>query len=288
VSQAWVELKFEVPTESSEQWAALLVEEGAPGVEERDAATLDKPAAGRVGLVVWIAPDEVEAFLARVKAASASAGLPEAEVARRDRDEDEWRDAWKRHFAPRPVGRFVIVPSWERYEAKPGEIVLDLDPGRAFGTGGHATTRLCLRAIDELERCARFLDAGCGSGILAIAAAKRWPEARGEAYDVDREAIEVAVENAARNGVGPERVRWSTDTLGQIRGEFDVILANIQPEVLIPIAEELAARRAPGGRIFLSGILVEAAPPVVAAYEAVGCRLVEERVEDGWVLLVLA
>lgn len=281
-----MELKFEVPSESSEEWAALLVEEGAPGVEERDAATLDKPAAGRVGLVVWIAPDAVDDFVARVQAASV--GMPEAEVARRDRDEDEWRDAWKKHFTPRPVGRFVIVPSWERYEPKAGEIVLDLDPGRAFGTGGHATTRLCLRAIDERESCARFLDAGCGSGILAIAAAKRWPAARGEAYDVDREAIEVALENAERNGVGPERVRWSTDALAQLRGEFDVILANIQPEVLIPIAEELAAKRAAGGRIYLSGILVEAAPPVIAAYEAVGCALVEERVEDGWVLLVLA
>jgi ribosomal protein L11 methyltransferase len=286
VSQAWVELKFEVPSEAAEEWAALLVDEGAAGVEERDAGTLDKPAAGRVGLVVWIAPDDVDGFLARVRAAST--GLPDAEVARRDRDEDEWRDAWKRHFTPRPVGRFVIVPSWETYAAKPGEIVLDLDPGRAFGTGGHPTTRLCLRAIDELDRCSRFLDAGCGSGILAIAAAKRWPEAHGEAFDVDREAIQVALENAERNRVGADRVRWSTDALAQIRSEFDVILANIQPEVLIPIAEELAAKRAPGGRLFLSGILVEAAPPVVAAYEAVGCSLVAERVEEGWVLLVLA
>lgn len=275
----YAELAFTVPAGSSEPWADLLVEAGAQGVEERDATTLGAPEAGRVMLVVWLPPEEVDAYLARVR--EGAQALPEPVVTRRDRDEDEWRDAWKKYFTARRVGTFVIVPSWERYAAAPGDVILDLDPGRAFGTGGHATTRLCLLAISDFPRCERFLDVGCGSGVLAIGCARRFAGARGVGIDRDPDAVDVSRENAERNRVA-DRITFSAEPLARVEGRFDAVLANIEPDVLIPMAPELAARLAPGGRLVLSGILVEAAPAVEAAYDATGLRLLARTDDEGW------
>ena len=281
----FVELAFTVPggDEAAAAWTAVLVEAGAGGVEERDSSTLEKAPPGTVTLVAWVAPEEVDDFLAY--AARLAETLPEPVVARRDRDEEEWRDAWKRHFRARAFGRFVIVPSWETYHPSDGQIVLDMDPGRAFGTGGHASTQLCLIAISELPvGPKRFADVGCGSGVLAIAVARRWETATGEAMDLDPDAVDVSRENAERNEVDG-RLRLSTDAVETLAGPFELIVANIQPEVLIPMAPSLAAQLSPHGRILLSGILVEAAEPVMAAYVAAGLVAVGERDLDGWRLL---
>jgi ribosomal protein L11 methyltransferase len=279
----FVEIAFTVPSSSSEAWADALVDAGAGGVEERDGSTLLHAPHGRATLVVWIAPGEVDAYLLRVGAAAKA--LPEPVLARRDRDEDEWRDAWKKHFGVLRVPPFVIVPSWEKHAPEPGDLELHLDPGRAFGTGGHASTRLCLSLVGErLKRGAgveRFLDVGCGSGVLSIAAAKAFPGARGVGVDVDPDAIEVSRENAERNRVAGQ-IDFSVEPLASVDGRFDLILANIQPDVLIPFAPSIEERLAAGGTVILSGILVEAAPPVVDAYRARGLRLDGERDEDGW------
>jgi ribosomal protein L11 methyltransferase len=268
----FVEIAFTVPAESAESWAEQLVEHGAGGVEERDQGTLERAPAGQVTLVVWIAPEQVEDYLSR---------FPGAQVQKRERDEDEWRDAWKKYFGVRRVGRFVIVPSWEKHEAQPGDLPIALDPGRAFGTGGHATTRLCLLAVDRWAGrftgdCRSFLDVGCGSGVLAIGCALRFPEARGAGIDVDADAIEVSRENALRNGVS-ERIDFST---GKISGQHQIVCANIQPEVLIPMADALTGALAPGGLLVLSGILIEAAEPVERAFSSL--RLVSRDEEEGW------
>jgi ribosomal protein L11 methyltransferase len=270
----WSEVAFTVPEAAAELWAAALVEAGAGGVEERDATTLARPAAGQVTLVVWVEPDGVDAFLRDVD----TTGLPEAMIERRDRDEDEWRDAWKKYFGVTTIGDFVLIPSWEKHTPGPAQIPLALDPGRAFGTGGHASTRLCLKALSG-PAPRRVLDVGCGSGILIIAALKRWPEAQGWASDIDLDAVAVARENAERNGVAPVLSTEMPD------GEFDLILANIQPEVLIPMAPELARRLVTGGRMLLSGILVEAAAEVVAAYRAQGLTVDEGDEEQDWRLV---
>jgi ribosomal protein L11 methyltransferase len=255
----YVEIAFTAPAEEAEEWAAELYEWG---VEIRDAETLEKPPAGTVLLVVWVPPDAAEEVMARV-------GLP---ARTRTRDEAEWRELWKQYFKPRRVGRFVIVPSWESYEGP--ELRLELDPGRAFGTGQHASTRLCLEMLDG--EVASFLDVGCGSGVLAIACKKLWPAARGMAMDIDPDAVEVSRENAARNRV---EIDFSTRLPD---GEFDLVLANIQPEVLIPLAPRLMAG---AKKLILSGILVEAAEEVVRAYS--GMRLVKTKDDEGWRVLVL-
>ena len=263
----YAELAFTVAAEEADHFAAVLHEAGAAGVEVRDGDTLDKAPPGSTVLVVWVAPEAAEDMVARV-------GLP---VLRRQRDEDEWRELWKKFFTPRKVGRFVIVPSWEKYSAADGELRLDLDPGRAFGTGQHASTRLCLELIGGVPSLASFLDVGCGSGVLAIACKKAWPAARGAAMDLDPDAVDVSRENSERNSTP---LALST-TLPD--GKFDLVVANIQPEVLIPLAPELTARV--GGKLILSGILVEAADSVVAAYPSL--QLVETRDDDGWRALML-
>jgi ribosomal protein L11 methyltransferase len=279
----YVEIAFAVTPERLEEDIVTLVELGASGVEERDQTTFDKAPDRRAPLlIVWIAVDEARAFLERAQAA----GLPPPADGGRVRDEDEWRDVWKQYFAPRKVGAFVIVPSWEQYSPAPDETVLDLDPGRAFGTGGHPSTRLCLQALSERSDCARFLDVGCGSGVLAIACARRFAGATGIGIDIDADSIDVSRENAARNHVG-ERIAFATTPIDEVHGPFDVVLANILPDVLIPLAPAIAARVADGGTLVLSGILRELADGVEAAYVARGLTTSARLDEDGWRALVL-
>ena len=277
----YTEIAFVVAPEQADEQIATLVEIGAPGVEERDQTTFQK-VEGKM-LVVWVPVDEARAFLERAR----EAGLPPPADASRVRDEDEWRDVWKQYFAPRKVGRFVIVPSWEKYAPTADELVLDMDPGRAFGTGGHPSTRLCLVAISELDKCERFLDVGCGSGVLAIALAKLFAEASGIAVDVDGDAVDVSRENAMRNAV-IDRISVSATPVEEVHGPFDVVTANILPDVLVPLAQPIAARVGAGGTLILSGILRELADEVEAAYVALGLHATARLDEDGWRALVMA
>ncbi len=285
----YAELTYALPETLVDEASAALIEAGASGIEERDGITIERPEPGEVILVAWIEPELVDAFIARVAAALAPRldDPRRARPQRHDRDEDEWRDAWKRYFQARPIGRFVIVPSWETYAPKAGEVVLDLDPGRAFGTGGHASTRLCLRALDELGEPgpARVLDVGCGSGVLAIAAARRWPALLGEGVDVDPDAVEVSRENAARNRVA-DRLRFSTTPVTEVPTAAGLVFANIQPEILIPMARALRDHVLPGGTLILAGIIDEAAARVMDAYTDLGLGEPSTLREEGWTALV--
>lgn len=284
MSQQYIELRYDVPQARSEDVSEILVAAGATGIEERDANTIAKPAPGRVVLVVWVPAGEDEAFVARARAGLRDVVDEPIEPQREARQEDEWRDAWKRYFHARPVGRFVIVPSWEKYTPEPGQVVLDLDPGRAFGTGGHASTRLCLLAIDAMTTSpTRVIDVGCGSGVLAIAAARRWPGLRGVGVDIDPDSVEVSRENAERNGVA-DRLRFDTTPVANLDERAPLVLANIQPEILIPMAPALIARTEDRATLVLAGIIDEAADAVAAAYADLGTptRLGEE----GWTALV--
>lgn len=271
----WVELMLPAGA-LAEEVAALLADLGvAPsGVEVRGE-----------DIVVWVPAAEAEGALHELRQAAARLrenGLTVDPAAARVRPavpEDEWRDAWKRYFhVVRVAPRIVIVPSWETYEPAAEDIVLDLDPGRAFGTGAHASTRLCLRELDALSSSGlaveRFLDVGTGSGILAIAAAKLWPGARGVALDVDPIAVEAARENLDRNGI--RSVVASDDSLDAVDGPFDLVVANIQADVLERMAPALVARTR--GALILSGLLTPQAEPIAELFAALGPR--RERVSQ--------
>lgn len=204
--------------------------------------------------------------------------------------EPGWRDGWRAWFkASRVTERVVIRPSWEPWIPAPEDRVLDLDPGTAFGTGGHATTRLCLAEADRLigrgDPVERVLDVGTGSGILAIACARLGAH-EVIAIDNDPEAVLVARENAARNAVD-DLVRVSEAPLGSIGGTFQLILANILAPTLLQLREALVARLAPGGRIVLSGVLAEEGPAVRAGFEGAGLVFDRGGAEGEWVALTL-
>lgn len=204
--------------------------------------------------------------------------------------EPGWRDGWRAWFkASRVTERVVIRPSWEPWVPAPEDRVLDLDPGTAFGTGGHATTRLCLAEADRLigrgDPVARVLDVGTGSGILAIACA-RLGSHEVIAIDNDPEAVLVARENAARNAVD-DLVRVSEAPLGSIGGTFQLILANILAPTLLQLRDALVARLAPGGRVVLSGVLAEEGPAVRAGFEGAGLVFERGGAEGEWVALTL-
>jgi ribosomal protein L11 methyltransferase len=181
----------------------------------------------------------------------------------------------------------VIVPSWESHVAAPDDVVIDLDPGMAFGTGTHASTRIVLEQMQARPRPARVLDVGAGSGILAIAAAKLWPGARAIAIDNDPIAVAACAENCARNGVS---VACEETPVHLVPGEFELVLANIQAHVLYELRDALVARMAPGGAIILSGLLAAQAEGVVAAFEQAGCArawLGPDAIDPQWAGAVL-
>ncbi len=276
----------DVASEDVDETSGLLFELGAEGVEERDETTLAKSASsGKVTLVA--------AFATREEANEAIAAIETSRPALTPRYEevvgDAWRDAWKEHYKPYAIAEGLVVrPPWEPYEAKPGEKVLELEPGRAFGTGLHETTRLVARAIKAHAAEVQgklVIDVGCGSGILALAALALGA-ARAVAIDNDPEAIDVTRENAARNGV-TERIDASTTDIEALDGAMQapLVLANIEARVLIPMARHLEGRVTSGGLLLLSGILSFQKDEVRAAYPAM--ELVESTSLGEWVLLVL-
>jgi ribosomal protein L11 methyltransferase len=212
----------------------------------------------------------------------ASVEIEHAEV-----PDQDWNESWKRTFGPIEVGdRFLVLPTWEQ---APGDrIPLIIDPGQAFGTGHHETTRSCLVLMERYaDRTARerFLDVGTGTGLLAIAAEKLGFRSV-EGIDTDPLAIAAALENAAVNRTPALRLREGDLTLSL--GPYDMIVANLISGTLVMMAGELAARLGMGGYAVLSGILNGQEDEVTAACEQAGLRL-EERYRDGkWVSLVVA
>ncbi len=271
----------DVTPDDSDETSALLFELGAEGVEERDETTLVKnAAAGKVTLVA--------AFSNREDAEAAIAELDASLTPRYEEVVgDAWRDAWKEHYKPYAIAEGLVVrPPWEPYEAKAGEKVLELEPGRAFGTGLHETTRLVARAIrahaSEVQG-KLVIDVGCGSGILALSAIALGA-GRAVAIDNDPEAIDVTRENAARNAL-TDRVDASTTDVAALDLEAPLVLANIEARVLIPMAKDLQRRVAPGGLLLLSGILVPQKDDVRAAYPDM--ELLDSPALGEWVLLAL-
>jgi ribosomal protein L11 methyltransferase len=226
---------------------------------------------------------DVEGSAARIevlKCALQSTGVGNVEV--RPLEEQNWGEIWKQFFHPQRIGRRIVVrPSWEPFEARADDIVIVLDPGEAFGTGDHATTRLCLRILEDAVRPgAKVADVGCGSGILAIAAC-RLGAATVDAVDVDPTSVEVARANAKINGV--EFNLAVGEGLGKLTPPYDLIVSNIISAVLIQMAPHAFAALRPGGAWIVSGILSENWPLVRSAAQREGFSVGELIGEDNWV-----
>jgi ribosomal protein L11 methyltransferase len=268
-----------VRADDAELASSILWDAGATGVEERDATTLDRSLSGEVTLVAHFETDE-----AALEAIEALA--PEHTGRLEHIEGDEWKERWKEFFKPTRIGRRLVVrPSWEAFAPEPDDVVITLDPGQAFGTGTHESTRLVLAEVDALVRGGEHVfDVGCGSGILGVGALLLGATDV-VATDVDPIAVDVTRENAEINGVA-QRLCASTDDLAEVRGVFDLVLANIQSAVLVPMAPALMEKVGPGGSLVLSGLL---APEEQELREAFGAlRFVRVTHDRDWIALVFA
>ena len=196
-------------------------------------------------------------------------------------EQEDWQNGWRKYYHPREIGkRLAIVPSWQEYDTD--RVKLVLDPGLAFGTGGHETTSLCLEALDEtITGGERVLDIGTGSGILAIAALKLGA-AEAEGVDIDPVAVRTAGENAALNGVAGKLTVLVGDLSDQASGQYDVVLANIVANAIISLSPAVPALMKPNGLFIASGIIDTRKDEVVAALQAAGLKVVKIQEKRGW------
>lgn len=224
---------------------------------------------------------EIQAYIARIeKNFQTECRLFIDEV----RNED-WEENWKKYYHAFKVGgRLVVKPSWEEYQAQPGEVVINIDPGMAFGTGIHASTRFCLRFIDQYVRGGEtVIDAGCGSGILSIGAAKLGATSV-FAMDIDDLAARIARENVQLNGLEESIQVEAGDIIEAMQGrKADMILANITAEVVVELIPEAARVLAPGGYLFGSGIVDSRWPGVKQALERYGFVIAEVIQDVDWI-----
>lgn len=287
---------FSVPADAAEAVASLLIEEGA-GVEQRDAETSPSIAKDVTELVVWLPSSTVEKRVRQVETLLKS--LKELGTkaepwswSSEEVEPEAWEEAYKKFFKVTRLSRhFVVQPSWEEYDAQPRELVIKLDPGMAFGTGLHLSTQLVVSAMERLAHSGiaprMVLDLGCGSGILAIAAAKLWPTCRVQAIDRDEVAVAVCRENVTRNGLG-SRITIERLEGAELEGVFELVLANLSSESLTELQPKMRDRLSDFGYMILSGLTSSQAQRIAVLYcRDLGMEPEYSEEAEGWRTLLL-
>jgi ribosomal protein L11 methyltransferase len=300
MNEAWVEIACDVPAELTDVLSIYLAGLSGNGVCVEnlsvDAFSVSEiPASKRVAIKAYLTADtdpaplmaSLEEYLQDLS--SRQPGIYIAPPTIKALNSEDWSSSWKVHFKPLRVGsRLLIIPTWEEAAPLPDDLVLRIDPGMAFGTGGHETTRLCLELLEKSINAfgsapPSLLDLGTGSGILAMAASLLGA-GRILALDIDPDAVLVARENLALNGLA-EKVECGTTPLESVTEIFDIILANILAEELVRLAPWLASRLNPGGILVLSGILVEKEDLVRQGFGMQALDFVETTVASEWVAI---
>ncbi|HLF72324.1 MAG TPA: 50S ribosomal protein L11 methyltransferase [Dehalococcoidia bacterium] len=295
----WTELTLRVPADGIEAAADILTELTGNGVtieptiealgpdegyvlDETAPLTLKGYVQGNVSAaaLVWVIGDRLR-----------EAGFGEdvaSGISQQTLREEDWAEAWKAHYKIEHVGRVVVRPAWIEYEAQPGDVVIGLDPGMAFGTGQHPTTRMCLLALQELLHPGdRVLDLGGGSGILAIAAVALGAGTPVIAIDTEDQAVRSTVTNAALNAM-EARIDSREGSIEAAGGAvFDLVLANINAATLMRLAPQLYASLAPGAPLIAGGVIDLREAACLAALEAAGLRHERTLAEGDWRTFVL-
>jgi ribosomal protein L11 methyltransferase len=266
----WAEISIESSGDEQEIVSALLTEvAGCHGFAATETAVL-----GYLPV-----DDRLEETLLRLREA---AGV---ELTIKFVAEEDWANEWKQYFKPQRIGeRLVIKPSWETYEKQPEDLVIEMDPGMAFGTGLHATTRLCLRALEKYVVGGESVaDIGTGSGVLAIGALLLGAKS-GIATDNDPLAVRVATENIALNQLSEEI--QAVEAWLPPEGEFEIVVANILPDVILGMAEELVAATKLNGLLITSGIIEARTEDVKTGLGALGIKIIAVETEGEWVSVI--
>lgn len=233
--------------------------------------------------------EDIKAAISGLKGLAASGAFGEAadmgklEVEVSYDDDSSWKDKWKAYFKPAKISKSIVVkPTWESYDADAGEIVLEIDPGMAFGTGTHETTSLCVKLMEEYMKSGdKVLDVGCGSGILSIGAALL---GAGEVLgvEIDPVAVEISKENILLNKVeNIARAQYGDLTKG-IDFKADIVVANLMADLVVMLSKDVANHMLPGAKYISSGILTEKAPFVVDSLRALGFTILEVREDGMW------
>lgn len=299
---AWLEIACEVPEEHADVVADFLTRLSGNGVcvdnQCVDAFSASEiPDSVRVVVKAYLPADsdpapqmrELRKFIFDLSSRlpDASFGSPKLTAV----NAEDWSSSWKVHFKPLRVGKhLLIVPTWEDVQPLPGDLVIRIDPGMAFGTGGHETTRLCLELLESVMECdplrtvPTLLDLGTGSGILAMAASLLGA-GRILALDIDPDAVKVARENLALNEM-LDRIECGTAPLETLTEKFDIILANILAEELVRLAPSLMERLQPGGTLILSGILSEKEPLVRLGFAPQALNYIRTACAGEWVAML--
>lgn len=301
MKEKYLSIDVKVSGKFVELASAVLMGQGSCGilVEDQQLDTFDVPDTPLVAdkdytLTAYFAnEDSVATLLVQLRSAFSqvpvfTAGAISLAVSE-DLPQVDWAQSWKQHFTGFQIGnRLIVHPSWETPQVEKGQVAIEIDPGMAFGTGTHATTRLCLEAIaEQLEgshHSLSLLDVGTGSGILAIGAAALGCD-QVVATDIDPVACGVAQENVERNNL-VDRVTITTEPLERIEGAYDLVVANILAEENIRLKGALIQRLQPGGWLILSGILKEKEPLVSAAFTDAELVAMPPRSQEDWVCLV--
>ncbi|PLX41891.1 MAG: 50S ribosomal protein L11 methyltransferase [Deltaproteobacteria bacterium] len=273
----WMKCTLYAPPELLEVIAISLAEESGGGVEE---------VAG--GACVYFKPEDKER-IGKYLSELDVPGKEEVTWSWEKLEGEEWLDSWKKYFHPfSPSKRLWVTPTWEEAPAGEGMATLKIDPGRAFGTGGHETTKLVLGLIDDvLDRkpVSSMLDVGCGSGILSVAALLLGV---GEvtAMDIDPDAVDVTGENAALNNV-EERIYLYSGDLRGVEGSWPLVVANILYQIIMGLAPTLSEKTSPGGTLIISGLLSIEGEAALEIFGAHGFTLLERRELGEWCALAL-
>jgi ribosomal protein L11 methyltransferase len=292
MKESWTQIRVEIHPNLLDAVSNFLIEQGSPGVSQEKVS--GSSGRKRERLIAYfpgrlpIRPirKKIRAYVSELcRNRRSSFTLSQKRVV-----DPGWGEAWKAYFKPLRISPHLVVkPPWEPFRPKEKDVVIEIDPGMAFGTGSHPTTRMCLQILEEVIRngahAASVLDVGTGSGVLAIAARKMGAK-HIVAIDIDPVAIEGARENAALNNVSTG-IHFRIGSLEGIRRTFDLVLANLLPQELLGLVPPLAKRVSPGGGLIVSGFLRKQKGEIARAMEKERMEIQDSRAFKGWHSFVL-